>query len=242
MANFWLTRACDLTHKPTGWYLLIVIPNRPFRVAPVTARDRLLEAGLKLVREQGFAATSVEQMCKAAGVTKGGFFHYFASKEALGVALAQYWSSSTGGFFAEAPFHHHARALDRVLGYIDLRSALLTGPPESFSCVAGTMLQESFRSSEAIRRACEDSIMGNARAVEPDIAAAIAEVGATGIDAASLSRHIQTVLQGAFVIAKSQCAEQAAAQARESVGHLRRYIELLFQPSLDPVTVESSTD
>lgn len=206
-----------------------MIPNRPFRTPPITARDRLLEAGVKLVREQGFAATSIDQLCKAAVLTKGGFFHHFASKEALGVALADYWSSSTSGFFAEAPFHHHPRAIDRVLGYIDLRLALLTGPPESFSCVAGTMLQESFRSSEAIRRACEDSIMSNARAVEPDIAEAIAEAGITGTDAASLSRHIQTVIQGAFILAKTQEPGAAAAQARESVGHLRRYIELLFQ-------------
>jgi TetR/AcrR family transcriptional repressor of nem operon len=207
-----------------------MIPNRPFRFAPVTARDRLLEAGVKLVREQGFAATSVEQLCKAAEVTKGGFFHHFPTKEALGVALAGYWSTSTGGFLAEAPFHHHPRALDRVLGYIDLRLALLTGPPETFSCVAGTMLQESFRSSELIRRACEDSIMGNARAIEGDLAEAMAEAGVIGTSAASLSRHIQTVLQGAFVIAKSQESSKAAAQAQESVGHLRRYIELLFQP------------
>jgi TetR/AcrR family transcriptional regulator, transcriptional repressor for nem operon len=229
MANFGLTLEGDLTHKPTGRYAYCMIPNRPFRPAPVTARDRLLEAGVKLVREQGFAATSVEQLCKLADLTKGGFFHHFASKEALGVALAEYWSSSTGGFFAEAPFHHHPRALDRVLGYIDLRLALLTGPPETFSCVAGTMLQESFRTSVAIRRACEDSIMGNARAIEPDIAEALAEARIPGTSAASLSRHIQTVLQGAFVLAKTQQPDQAAAQARESLGHLRRYIELLFR-------------
>jgi TetR/AcrR family transcriptional regulator, transcriptional repressor for nem operon len=209
-----------------------MIPNRPFRPASVTTRDRLLEAGVKLVREQGFAATSVEQLCKAAAVTKGGFFHHFASKEALGVALADYWSASTGGFFAEAPFHHHPRALDRVLGYIDLRLALLTGLPEAFSCVAGTMLQESFRSSTAIRRACEDSIMGNAHAIEPDIAEAFTEAGITGADPASLARHIQAVLQGAFVLAKSQEPALAAAQARETIGHLRRYIELLFNPRI----------
>jgi TetR/AcrR family transcriptional regulator, transcriptional repressor for nem operon len=217
-----------LTQKPTGRYGFAMAPNLPFRTAPQSARDRLLEAGVRLVREQGFAATSVDQLCKAAGVTKGGFFHHFASKEALGVALADYWSVTTGGFFAAAPFHQHPRALDRVLGYLDLRAVLLTGPPESFSCVAGTMIQESFRSSEAIRRACHDSITGNARAIEPDLAEAIADAGLTGTSAASLSRHIQTVLQGAFVMAKSQESANAAAQAQEAVEHLRRYFELLF--------------
>lgn len=205
-----------------------MIPIRPFRPAPQTARDKLLEAGVRLVREQGFAATSVDDLCRAAGVTKGAFFHHFASKEALGVALAAYWSTSTGGFFAEAPYHHHARPIDRVLGYIDLRLALIAGPPESFSCVAGTMLQESFRTSDAIRAACEASIMGNAIALEGDIAAAMAEAGVTGTTAASLSRHVQTVIQGAYILAKSQPPAAAADLAREAIGHLRRYFELLF--------------
>lgn len=205
-----------------------VIPNRPFRPAPATARDRLLEAGVQLVRRQGFAATSVEQLCAHAGVTKGAFFHHFASKEALGVALAQYWSASTGDFFADAPFHAAADPLERVLGYIDLRIALLSGPAESFSCVAGTMLQESFATSAAIREACGASIAGNAAALEDDLAQALAARGIAEPSAASLARHVQAVIQGAFVVAKALPPAEAAASARETLGHLRRYFELLL--------------
>ena len=209
-----------------------MIPNRPFRPEPKSARDKLLEAGLQLVRQQGFAATSLDQLCRAAGVTKGAFFHHFAAKEALGVALADYWSQSTGGFFAEAPYHHHPRAIDRVLGYIDLRLALITGPAESFSCVAGTMLQESFRSSAAIRQACEDSIMGNARAIEADLVQALLDAGHQGAGGAGLARHVQSVIQGAFILAKSQDPAQAADMAKETIGHLRHYLELLLSPTV----------
>lgn len=194
----------------------------------MNARGRILEAGVTLVRQQGFSATSVDQLCAAASVTKGAFFHHFASKEALGVALADYWSTSTGGFFAEAPYHHHPRAIDRVLGYIDLRQALIGGSPDQFSCVAGTMVQEGFRTSEAIRRACEASIMGNAHALEADLAEALADSGLPADQAPSLSRHIQTVIQGAFILAKTQDPATAADMAREAIGHLRRYFELLF--------------
>jgi TetR/AcrR family transcriptional regulator, transcriptional repressor for nem operon len=45
--------------------------------------------------------------------------------------------------------------------------------------------------------------------------------------AASLALHTQAVLQGAFVLAK---AKGGAAVAASSIDHLRRYIELLFQP------------
>ncbi len=205
-----------------------MIPNQPFRPQPTTARDKLLEAGVKLVRSQGYSATSVDALCAEAGVTKGAFFHHFASKEALAVALADYWSSSTGAFFAAAPYHHFSDPVDRVLGYIDLRIALLAGPAENFSCVAGTMVQEAFRSSDAIRAACEASIMGNAAALEADFAAAIAQTGAQGVTAAGLSRHVQAVIQGAFVLAKAQGSAAAAEAAREHLRHLRRYLELLF--------------
>jgi TetR/AcrR family transcriptional regulator, transcriptional repressor for nem operon len=207
-----------------------MIPNQPFRPAPVSTRDKLLEAGVKLVREQGYGGTSVDQLCQAAGVTKGAFFHHFASKEALGVALADYWSSSTGAFFAAAPFHHAADPVDRVLGYIDLRIALLAGPPASFSCVAGTMVQEVFLTSDAIRAACHDSITGNARALEDDLAAALAQSGAKGVTAQGLARHVQAVIQGAFVLAKAEGGEAAAELAREELQHLRRYFELLLTP------------
>jgi TetR/AcrR family transcriptional repressor of nem operon len=207
-----------------------MIPNCPFRPTPTSARDRLLEAGVKLVRAQGYSATSVDQLCVEAGVTKGAFFHHFASKEALGVALAQYWSSTTGQFFAAATFHHRADPLERVLGYIDLRIELLSGPAESFSCVAGTMVQEAFRSSEAIRAACHDSIMGNALALETDLAAAIEQCGAKGVTAAGLARHVQAVIQGAFILAKAEGAEGAAELAREELLHLKRYFEMLLKP------------
>lgn len=192
------------------------------------ARQRLLDAAVKLVREQGFAATSVEQLCNHAGVTKGAFFHHFPSKEALGVAVAEYWSETTSALFAAAPYHRHADPLDRILGYIDFRMELVGGPVEQFSCVAGTLVQEAFLASPSIRDAARDSIMGNAKALEADIAAAITARGVTGTTAASLARHIQTVIQGSIILAKTQEETGSAELAREALGHLRRYFELLF--------------
>jgi TetR/AcrR family transcriptional regulator, transcriptional repressor for nem operon len=199
-------------------------PTTPQR----NARDRLLEAAVKLVREQGFSGTSVDQLCNEAGVTKGAFFHHFASKEALGVAVAQYWSETTSEMFAAAPYHRHADPVDRVLGYIDFRIELVGGPVEQFSCVAGTLVQESFLASPAIRQACENSIMGNARAIEADIAEAMAARGVTGTSAESLARHVQTVIQGSIILAKTQEQTGSVELAREALGQLKRYFEFLF--------------
>ena len=178
------------------------------------AAEKILAAAMGIIRTKGYAATSVDELCAAAGVTKGAFFHHFASKEALGVAAAAYWTRITGALFAAAPYHEPADPLDRVLGYIDFRAGLLTGPPEAFTCLAGTMAQEIFAVSPAIRAACEASIFGHAATLEADIAAAMAMHGIQGISAASLARHTQAVLQGSFILAKAHGGMKVMGSAK----------------------------
>lgn len=193
-----------------------------------TARQKLLDAALSLIRTKGYTSTTVDDLCDKAGVTKGAFFHHFKSKEALGIAAAGYWSEMTDAFFEGAPYHKHKDPLDRVLGYIDFRKAILTGKVPEFTCLVGTMVQEVYETCPAIRKACDASITAHAAKVEADIVEAIKRHGVRGKwTARSLALHTQAVLQGAFVLAKTK---RDAAVAGESIDHLRRYVELLFQP------------
>lgn len=190
------------------------------------ARTRLLEAARDVIRARGFAATTVDDLCKAAGVSKGAFLHHFENKEALGVAAAAYWTETTTAFFAAAPYHQNADPLDRVLGYIDFRKTIIEGGLAEFTCLVGTMAQEVYQAYPAIREACAASIFGHAAKLEPDIAEAMEARGIVADwTAASLAAHTQAVLQGAFILAKATGDREIA---RDSVGHLRRYIELLF--------------
>jgi TetR/AcrR family transcriptional repressor of nem operon len=203
----------DVTHKhPAG-----------------AARQKLLEAAFSLIRTKGYAATTVDDLCAHAGVTKGAFFHHFKSKEALGIAAAEHWSEMTSAFFAAAPYHKHKDPLDRLLGYIDFRKAILAGKVPEFTCLVGTMVQEVYDSFPAIRDACNASISGHAGELEADIVEARKRRGIRATwTPRSLALHTQAVLQGAFILAK---AKGDAAVAAESIDHLRRYIELLFQPA-----------
>jgi TetR/AcrR family transcriptional repressor of nem operon len=196
-------------------------------ITKTTARQKLLDAGLVLIRQKGYGATTVDELCAAAGVTKGAFFHHFPSKEALAVAAADYWSELTGGFFAAAPYHDHADPLDRVIGYIEFRKAILQGEVPEFTCLVGTMVQEIYDSNPAIRAACDASISGHAAKLEADINEAIKQRGLRPHwTAQSLALHTQAVLQGAFILAKAKGGADAAA---DTVDHLRRYVTLLFQ-------------
>jgi TetR/AcrR family transcriptional repressor of nem operon len=190
------------------------------------AREKLLDAAFAVIREKGYAAATIDELCARAGVAKGSFFHHFKDKEALAVAAANHWSETTGALFASAPYHRHKDPLARVLGYVDFRRSILEGAVAEFTCLVGTMVQEIYDTNPAIRDACDASISGHARTLEADIAQAMKERGMRPRwTAKSLALHTQAVLQGAFILAK---AKGGADIAISSADHLRRYIELLF--------------
>jgi TetR/AcrR family transcriptional repressor of nem operon len=193
------------------------------------ARSKLLDAAFSVIREKGYAATSVDELCARAGVTKGAFFHHFPSKDSLAVAAVNHWSDVTGTFFSTAPYHRLDDPLDRVLGYLDFRKAMLRGDIAEFTCLAGTMVQEAYGTHPDIRHACDASIGGHAAKVESDIADAMRRYRVHAPwTAESLALHTQAVLQGAFILAK---AKGNARVAEASIDHLRRYVELLFRRS-----------
>ncbi len=202
-------------------------PIRPLSAPPISARIKLLDAAHQVVRRKGYAATSVDEICAAAGVSKGAFFHHFASKEALGVAAAEQWTNRAAPMFEFPPHTKLADPLDRFLGHIDFRFAMLEGPVADFTCFVGTMLQESFATSDPIRVACDASISAYCERLAVDIQQALDLYDTThAVTALGLARHTQAVLQGAFIMAK---AKNDPEIARDSVAHLKQYIEMLFK-------------
>jgi len=190
------------------------------------SKRKLLDAALHVIRSKGYTATRVEDVCEEAGLTKGSFFHHFESKEELALAAAEYWSLTTGQLFRGAEYHKLADPLDRLLAYVDLRKAMLTGELPECTCLVGTMVQEVFETHPHLRDACEASIWGHAATLEPDIAEAIRKYGVRGEwTARSLALHTQAVIQGSFILAKANGGPDVAA---ESIDHLRRYLEGLF--------------
>jgi TetR/AcrR family transcriptional regulator, transcriptional repressor for nem operon len=185
-------------------------------------RSKLLDAALQVIRAKGYSATTIDDLCAAAGVTKGSFFHHFSNKEDLAVEATKHWSELTGGLFASAPYQQVTDPRERILAYIDFRAQIVQGDLADVTCLLGTMVQETFDSHPAIRAACRAGIEGHAQTLVPTIEAAKA-LYAPDADwsAESLALYTQAALQGAFILAKAQGNSDIAVQC---VTHLRRYV------------------
>ena len=116
-----------------------------------SARERLLDAALYAIRAHGYAATTVDELCEHAGVSKGSFFHHFRSKDELAVAATAHFSAMADRLFAGAPYHHAGDPLDRLLGYVDFRAQILEGELADYTCLLGTLAQETYESHPQIR-------------------------------------------------------------------------------------------
>ncbi len=190
------------------------------------SKKALLDAALSVFRAKGYTATRVEDVCAAAELTKGSFFHHFRSKEDLAIAAAEHWIRVTSPTFLSAKYQSLPDPLERLLAYIELRKELLQGALPEISCFAGTIIQEVYETHPAVRDACEKSITGHAATLVADIEEAMRLYGVErSFSAESLALYTQAVLQGAFILAK---AKQGTAVAVDSVDHLRRYIRMLF--------------
>jgi TetR/AcrR family transcriptional regulator, transcriptional repressor for nem operon len=192
-----------------------------------TSKTQLLNAALTVIRTAGYAGTTVEDICRVAGVTKGSFFHHFKSKDELALAAVQHWETTTEALFASAPYHEPKDPLERLLGYVDFRSAMLSGEIPDFTCLLGTLVQETYDTHPAIRQACERSMTRHIEVIVKDAAAAKALYAPSATwTAESVGFYIQSVLQGSFIFAKAQ---QSSAVVLDNLEHLRRYLQLIFQ-------------
>lgn len=64
-------------------------------------RERILDLAYDAVIRKGFAATSIEELVEAAGITKGGFFYHFKDKNDLARQILERYQAENDVFLSE---------------------------------------------------------------------------------------------------------------------------------------------
>ena len=118
-------------------------------------RERIIQVAAKLFRERGFDGIGVADLMKAAGLTHGGFYGHFASKEDLAAEasgraleeLAQYWSA----VIEKAPDEAFSTIVNRYLseGHRDAPGR---------GCLVAALGSDVGRQARTVRRVVTDGI------------------------------------------------------------------------------------
>lgn len=119
-------------------------------------RQELLNITGQIAKKNGFAATGVDSLMKAAGVTSGAFYSHFSSKQDLLKALVEYELQQSFNMWQSNPHHNAADwinfELDRYLTPSHLEH------PEQ-GCVLPTLATEVARADDTIKQAYEKELL-----------------------------------------------------------------------------------
>ena len=91
----------------------------------------ILQSALALMRTRGFDKVSVRDICRAANITTGAFYHHFSSKEALFTKgfspLDLYMEQSLAGYDGDSPLEKLRIILTSYARFIEIECGELTG-------------------------------------------------------------------------------------------------------------------
>jgi len=193
---------------------------------PETKR-KLVDAGVGLMRARGFNATTLDDICTAAGVTKGGFFHYFKSKDAIAKAALARFGDEREREFKNAPFRKLADPLDRVFGRLDFAKDSASGTGRlTKGCLIGMLAQEMSYTNPDLRQACQDEFARIAGDFEADLAEAKGVYAPEGaFDPKGVAMLYVSMVQGSLMLAKASESNRVMV---ENIERFRAYLGTLF--------------
>jgi len=119
-------------------------------------RERLLEAGLKLIHERGYASVGVREIAKAAGVPEGSFTNHFRSKEVFGRLVLDRYFSELETVMSETLERADLNPRERLEAYVDRIGGELAAGGWRKGCLVVDLCAEVPPRSEVFRqRLCE---------------------------------------------------------------------------------------
>jgi len=193
-------------------------------------RDRILSAAARLMTDQGYAATSVDQVISASSSSKGAFFHHFQSKADLaGQLIERYVRADLDHLEAGlASVADVDDPIDRVVGFLryyeDGADELVA---EQSGCLYATVLAEQQFSGSDINKAVARATVAWRTAVvgllEPAFAVRRAK---SEVDLDALADHLYTTFEGAFILMRT-LEDRGAMRSQLKV--MRQLVEALLR-------------
>lgn len=194
-----------------------------------TTRDRIVETARRLFWEQGYAATGVAQILKAARARSGSLYYFFPAKEDLLVAVLEYYKLLLEPAVLRPVFERVRDPIERIFGILDGYRRQLEATKFRHGCPIGSLALEIANESPSARALVAENFSGWRSAIE-DCLAGAADLPRR-IDRGQLALFVLTTMEGAVMLAR---AYQNLEPYDAAVGQLREYFDLLFKKRARP--------
>jgi TetR/AcrR family transcriptional repressor of nem operon len=163
--------------------------------------DLILAKGAQVMSRRGYHGTGVQEIVQAAGVPKGSFYHYFASKEDFSLQALEFFYEPRLQRYAEALARRNLSPGQRVIGYYsEVIGHFARQEQIEYHCFIGTLSFEMAELSQPIGRCVEDILQRSTRILADCLqeARAAGELP-EGQDCLALAEFIGNAWEGALM-------------------------------------------
>ena len=188
--------------------------NEPRR--PQDTREKLVRVAERLMLRDGYSATRVDDVIRKAGLSKGSFYHFFDSKESLGLAALDHYFADRVGRLAAGTYAAETDPLRRAHGFLDHASNVAADLWKT-GCMLANLAADAAGSSRIISTALKKRT-SELRALLVDLLSPCATPGTTAVD---LADQFLVCVEGSIVLARIY---DDPAYLRRGLEHFRRGI------------------
>ncbi len=193
-------------------------------------KDRLLDIAERHFLHNGFTATSIDDLIKEAGITKGGFFYHFEGKNALAYALMQRYRERDAflfsGLFKRAE-ELTDDPLQQMLVFVKLLAEMMANLEGLHpGCLVVSLTYESHQVNEEVRKITADSVMDWRRLFREQLDKINARYTANSETSSDdLADMLSTIIEGGIVV--SRALNDPSILVKQLLEY-RSYIQLLY--------------
>lgn len=195
-----------------------------------STRERILAAAEALVLARGFTGTSIDEILKVTGLTKGAFFHHFSSKSALAHALVERWVERDLAMLEQLSARASDLAddpLQETLLFIRLIEETFENMDEPFpGCMLASYVYESEQFEGIVNQFVEQSFRRWVRLYQDKLDKIFAtRTPRISITARDLAEEMACILEGAFVMSRAYADRELIVRQSSA---FRRQLQLIF--------------
>ena len=171
------------------------------------ARERLIQSSIELTHARSYAAVGVNELCTHAGVKKGSFYHFFASKRDLTLAALDEIATRYTRHLYNPAFAEDLPPLERIQRLFELvyeyHASLTETAGRMEGCHFGNLAVELSTQDEDIREKVKGVFEGAVVLFERTLREAVDRGDLPEIDTSIAAHALVAYLEGAVLLAKT---------------------------------------